>query len=365
MDQANGTYTVGWPDGPPPAGDGRRTGPFVLAAVMAVLVLVGGVATFALRAAAAGSGGAGSPTAAAETLVGALAAGDLDRAATVLVPAEARLLEVYGRRQLDMMASKGAPAGALKANGVRFRTVGPAGKAALVELADGTFTMPAGNGNGNGGGTGAGVQVPVSELNRRLEQQTDGKVGAVRLVAVSEGNRWRISLMASALRTGLAADGRSVPATDALVSGPTRRGASSAEEAVRELASAISSGDAAEVTSAFLPDEARLLGGARPTLANLAKDEEAKHGGSGGHGLWQWLAGVPGGPAVKLDIRGLKTAKIADGVVRVTVTEGTVTMNGRSEEAAGGEQADIVAVRQDGVWYPSVLFTMADRGQQP
>jgi hypothetical protein len=187
----------------------------------------------------------------------------------------------------------------------------------------------------------------------------------VRLVAVADGDRWRVSLMASALRTGLAADGRPVPATDALVSGPTSRGASSAEEAVRELASAISGGDVTEVTSAFLPDEARLLGGARPTLANLLEDEESKHGGSGGHGMWQWLAGVPGGPDVQLDIRGLKTQKIADGVVRVTVTEGTVTMNGRSEEAAKGDQADIVAVRQDGVWYPSVLFTMADRRQHP
>src|SRR3954452_12636822 len=169
---------TGWTVQAPPPPARRNAVPAILAGVLALLILVGAVTTFALRAVPGAGSGAGSPEAAAEGLLAAVADRDPGRIAELVVPAEARVAEVNGTRVLDLVTSALGQSGGgkLTADGVRFRTVGPTGDAALVELAEGRIGVPMGGGS---------LSLPVSEINKRLGEATGGKLDAVRLVAVA------------------------------------------------------------------------------------------------------------------------------------------------------------------------------------
>jgi hypothetical protein len=344
---------VGWAVQPPPPPARRNVVPAVLAAVIGLLILVGGITTVALRATAGAATGAGSPEAAAEGLVAAVAAQDTAKIAELVTPTEARLVQVHGTRALDLVKQElGQGGGQVTADGVRFRVIGPTGDAALVELAEGRFGVPAGGGQ---------LSLPASEVNKRLSDATEGKLSSVRLVAVADGNRWRIGPMASAAYTWLTAAGVDVDDVSTLVSGPAADGAATPEAAVEGVVAAVTDGDLDRAISLLAPDEARVLGGVRPHLAALA----AREPGMFADPHAKWLAGLPGGTAPDIEVSGLTlaTEPVADGVVRVRVTGGTVT--GPDGKASKVDPADdettVIAVEQDGLWYPSLLFSQIDK----
>ena len=107
----------GWTAEPPPAR--RRLGPGLLAGLLAVLLLFGGVGLFAARRVAGTAEGAASPEAAATGLADALGRGQqavLER----LSPAERRVLTAYAT---TLAGHGGAPApGAARVEGLQTRT---------------------------------------------------------------------------------------------------------------------------------------------------------------------------------------------------------------------------------------------------
>ena len=344
---------VGWAVQPPPPPARRNVVPAVLAAVIGLLILIGGITTVALRATAGAATGAGSPAAAAEGLIAAVAAQDTARIAELVTPTEARLVQVHGTRVLDLVKrDMGQGGGQLSADGVRFRAIGPSGDAALVELAEGRFGVPAGGGQ---------LSLPASEVNKRLSEATEGRLGAVRLVAVADGGQWRIGVMASAAYNWLTAAGVDVDDVSTLVSGPTTDGAATPEAAVEGVVGAVTGGDLDRAISLLAPDEARVLGGIRPHLAALA----AQKPGMFDDPHAKWLAGLPGGTAPSIAVSGLTlaTEPVADGVVRVRVTGGTVTgLDGKPEKFdPADDETSVIAVERDGLWYPSLLFSQIDK----
>ena len=92
MSDQHPTVPTWTPEPPPPPASRRRFGPGLVAALIAVVVLFGGVGLFAARQTAATAQGADSPEAAATGLLTALGSQDLDRAARFLDDEEALLL---------------------------------------------------------------------------------------------------------------------------------------------------------------------------------------------------------------------------------------------------------------------------------
>ncbi|HJW62986.1 MAG TPA: hypothetical protein VJ849_05760, partial [Actinomycetes bacterium] len=169
-----------WTPEPPPA-TRRRLGPGLLAALIAVLLLFGGVGLYAARQVAGTAQGASSPEAAAAGLLTALGSQDLDRAAGYLDAEEALLLDTYRERVTALLASRmtgptGQPLSGLQltARDIRFQRVAGLGGAdvAVVELAGGTV--------GGGAANGAKLELPAAELNRRLADQSKGAVKSLR-----------------------------------------------------------------------------------------------------------------------------------------------------------------------------------------
>src|SRR4029450_469642 len=94
------------PEPPPPPAGRRRFVPGLVAVLIAVVVLFGGVGLFAARQTAATAQGAASPEAAATGLLTALGSQDLDRAAGFLDDEEALLLRTYGDRATALLARR-------------------------------------------------------------------------------------------------------------------------------------------------------------------------------------------------------------------------------------------------------------------
>jgi hypothetical protein len=198
-----------WTPEPPPAR--RRVGPALLAGLIAVGLLFGGVGLFAARQVASTAQGASAPEAAAAGLLTALGGQDLDRAAGYLEAEEALLLDTYRDRVTALLAGRmtgpgGQPLSDLQltARDIRFQRVDGLGgdDVAVVELAGGTV---------GGAADGAKVVVPAAELNRRLAEQSKGAVRALRAVVVRADDRWRVSLLASAAEAGRLAAGAAEP----------------------------------------------------------------------------------------------------------------------------------------------------------
>ena len=336
-----------WTPEPPPARR-RRLGPGLVAGLIAVVLLFGGVGLYAARQTAASAEGASSPEAAAAGLLTALGNQDLDRAAGYLDGEGALLLDTYHDRVTGLLAGRltgpgGKPLSGLQlsARDISFRRVGGLGgdDVAVVELAGGMV--------GGRDAKGTKLELPVAELNRRLIDQSKGRISALRLVAVRSGDAWRISLLASVAEQARLAAAAGEPDWDRLAGGGQQAtpGAASPEAAVRDLVAAGSDREA--LLGRLSPAERRVLAAYRPLL---------DHKG-----------GMP--PAAgSFRVEGLqtRTEQVADGVARVRATAGRLTGPklghplALDQAAAGGQAPYVVAIRQDGTWYPSLVFTVAD-----
>jgi hypothetical protein len=341
--------TGAWKPGPPPPpSSARRRGPTVIALVLAVLVLVGAAAAWGLRASVGSGDGAGSPEAAAQQLVQALADQDLDRAVELVNGVESRALEVYGDQltglltdRLELGGQSGRPTD-LTATDVRFRQVAGSGDIAVVELSGGTFGAN-------------GLELNAGQVNQRVSEATDGRMDAVRLVALRDGGRWRVGVLASMANAILTSAGVGPADPAVLLSGPTADGAADPKAAVRAVLDRLADGDASGAVARLVPDEARVVGGARAAAAAAPPPP-------GAPANWpdEWLSGrLPGG-GLRIEGLGLREEQIADVVVRVTVT-GRVAPPGQQPEPLPAEGVAVVVLRDGDLWYPSLVFTAVDQ----
>ena len=345
-----------WTPEPPPA-TRRRLGPGIVAGVIAVVLLFGGVGLVAARQSASTADGASSPEAAAAGLLTALGQQDLDKAGRYLDDEERLLLATYGDRVTALLAGRmtgptGQPLSGLQltARDVRFQRVAGLGGAdvAVVELAGGTV--------GGRDARGAKLELPAAELNRRLADQSKGAVKALRVVTVRGDDRWRVSLLASAAEYGrLAAGaagaagtgGTAEPDWDQLAGAGQQAapGAASPEAAVRDLVDAAGRGPQAAL-ELLSPAERRVLAAYRPVL-----DRQGK---------------MPQAGTVRVEGLQTRTEEVADGVARVRATAGRVTRGSLNESlrledmVAGGQAPYVVTIQRDGTWYPSLVFTLTD-----
>jgi hypothetical protein len=338
-----------WTPQPPPA---RRPGlgPALVAGLIAVLLLFGGVGLFAARQTAATAQGASSPEAAAEGLLTALGGQNFGRAARYLDAEEAMLVATYRDRAAALLEGRltgptGQPLSGLQltARDVRFQRVTGLGGAevGVVELTGGTV--------GGRDARGAKLELPAAELNRRLSDQSKGAVKALRLVAVRGGGdeRWRVSLLASLAEQARLAAGAAEPDWGRLAGAgqPAAPGAASPEAAVRDLAAAAGRGQQAALEQ-LSPAEGRVVAAYRAVLASQGRPS------------------IGGG--VRVEGLQTRTEQVADGVARVHATAGRV-LAGRPGEShdlrrpAPGDQAPyVVTIQRDGTWYPSLVFTATD-----
>jgi hypothetical protein len=336
------------PEPPPPPARRRLLGPGLVAGLIAALVLFGGVGLFAARQAGSAAQGAGSPEAAAAGLLTALGSQDLDRAAGYLAAEEALLLDTYRDRLTALLAGgltgpTGQPLSGLQltARDIRFQRVEGLGgvDVGVVELTAGTV--------GGRDARGAKLELPAAELNRRLSDQSKGAIKALRAVAVRSDGRWRVSLLASAAEQGRLAAGAAEPDWDQLAGAaqPAAPGAASPEAAVDDLVAAATQGQEA-VLERLTPAERRVLAAYRTLLDHQ---------------------GVPpGAGTVRVEGLETRTEQVADGVARVHATAGRL-VGGKAtgtqtldEAVARGEAPYLVTIRQDGTWYPSLVFTVTD-----
>ena len=336
-----------WTPQPPPA---RRSGlgPGLVAGLIAVLLLFGGVGLFAARQMAGTAQGASSPEAAAAGLLTALGDQDFTGAARYVDAEEALLLDTYRDRATALLQGRltgpsGQPLSGLQltARDIRFQRVAGLGgpDVGVVELAGGTV--------GGRDARGAKVELPAAELNRRLADQSKGAVKALRLVAVRGDDRWRVSLLASLAEQGRLAAGAAEPDWDQLAAGglPATPGAASPEAAVRDLAAAAARGQQA-VLEQLSPAERRVVAAYQPLLAK-------EHATSTGR-------------SVRVEGLQTRTEQVADGVARVRATAGRLATGMPGEtvdlgKATAKDQApSVVTIQRDGTWYPSLVFTATD-----
>ena len=313
-----------------------------------MLLLFAGVGLVAARESASTAEGASSPEAAAAGLLTALGDQDLDKAGQYLDAEERLLLDTYRDRVTALLAGRmtgpsGQPLSGLQltARDIRFQRVAGLGGAdvAVVELAGGTV--------GGRDAKGAKLELPAAELNRRLADQSKGAITG------PAGRRCprRRPLAGLPARLGGRAGPPGRRGRRARL-GPARQhrpaggpGAASPEEAVRDLVDAAGRGQQAAL-ELLSPAERRILAAYRPLL-----DRQG---------------GMPRLGTVQVEGLQLRTEEVADGVARVRATAGRLaggtpreSLN-LEEATAKGQAPYVVAIRQDGTWYPSVVFTMTD-----
>jgi hypothetical protein len=312
------------------------------------VLLFGGVGLYASRQAVGTAQGASSAEAAAEGLLTALGSQDLDRAAGYLDTEEALLLDTYHARVTKLLDGRipgptGKPLSGLQltARDIRFRQVAGLGGAdvAVVELTGGTV--------GGRDANGTKLELPVAEVNRRLIDESKGRVSGLRMVVLRADDRWRVSLLASVAEHARLAAAAGEPDWDQLTPGgqPAASGADSPEAAVRDLVDAAGR-DRQAVLGQFSPAERGVLAAYQPLL---------DHKG-----------GMPAAGTVGVEGLQTRTEQVADGVARVRPTAGTLTGPGLggtldlADVAAKGEAPYVVTIRRDGTWYPSLVFTFTD-----
>jgi hypothetical protein len=336
-----------WTPQPPPA---RRSGlaPGLVAGLIAVLLLFGGVGLFAARQMAGTAQGASSPEAAAAGLLTALGDQDFTGAARYVDAEEALLLDTYRDRATALLQGRltgptGQPLSGLQltARDIRFQRVAGLGgpDVGVVELAGGTV--------GGRDARGAKLELPAAELNRRLADQSKGAVKALRLVAVRGDDRWRVSLLASLAEQGRLAAGAAEPDWDQLAAGgqPATPGAASPEAAVRDLAAAAVRGQQAALEQ-LSPAERRVVAAYQPLLAKEHATSTSR--------------------SVRVEGLQTRTEQVADGVARVQATAGRLATGMPGEtvdlgKATAKDQAPyVVTIQRDGTWYPSLVFTATD-----
>ncbi len=343
-----------WTPEPPPPPQGR-VGPGLIASLIALLLVFGMIGLVAARQHGVAGSGAGSPEAAASGLLAALDRDQLDaaaltRAARYLTGEERLLVTTYAERAAKLIA--GLPAGrdpmgivGASARDVRFRQVGGSDDVAVLEAVSGTVRL-----RSNGG---SGLELPLDEARRRVAEGTDNRVTSLRVVTVRAGGRWYVALLPTALEwSRLATTGDTVDYAR-LTAAPTP-GASSPEAAVSALL-ATAGRSVAEVAAQLAPDERNAVEAYRPALPPLPD-------GLGGDLLFGLLPSPRADPLSPLSPPGTQnrpgprshaaapavtgTERVADGVVRVNL--------------GADPSGSVIAVRRDGTWYPSMVFTLTE-----
>lgn len=349
----------GWAPAPPPP-PRRRVGPALLAAAMGVALLFGSVGLVAARAVGAHASGASTPEAAATGLLDASNHHDLTRAATYLRGEERQLLTTYHNRLNQLLTGQGAPSATslfgslhlhlptplasldLTTRDVRFQRVGGSRDVAVLEAVSGTVGI-----RDQGG---ALLEVPITELRDQLAEASGGRLASLRLVTVRAGGHWYVNLLASAAEFGRLADGGAQVNYATLTASDATGGASSADAAVRAAVGTLASGGPQELER-LAPDERAVLrtyAGALPQLRQ--------------------------GTAEPVTVEGLttRTERVSGEVTRVYLTGGRIrgpngeviflpSLSDQLSVTAGKEREPyVVAVEQNGSWYPSLLFTATD-----
>ncbi len=320
-----------WTPVPPPPRQ-RRVGPGLVAGLIALLLVFGAIGVVAARQTGVAGSGAGSPEAAASGLLGALDRDTIDAralgaAARYLTGEERLLVTTYADRIARLATS---PSGrdvlgtvSFGARDVRFQRVGGTDEAAVLEAVSGTVRIRT-----PGGGN---LELSLDEARRRLAQQTGGRVTSLRVVTVRSGGRWYVALLPTALEW--ARLGSSAGSADyAKLTAAATPGASSPEAAVRDLLSALDRSPT-DIVARLAPSERNAFEAYLPAVPPAA----AADGLLGLRTFGRHMVGTTAG-----------TERIADGVVRVRLSGGL------------GPYANAIAVRRDGTWYTSMVFTLTD-----
>jgi hypothetical protein len=320
------------PEPPPP--QQRRAGPGLLAGLIALLLVFGMVGLVAARQAGGARTGAGSPEGAASGLLAALDrdtldAKALDRAGRYLTGEERLLVTTYGDRFAELAA---APPGGRNALGVigvgardlRFQRVAGGDGVAVLEAVSGTVRIRA-----SGGGR---LELSLDEARQRLAAQTGSTVTSLRVVTLRSAGRWYVALLPTVLEwSRLATAGGAADYASLTAAAPP--GASSPEAAVGPLL-AVLNRPFAEIAARLAPDERNAFDAYQPALRALLAGLSAHNG----FGLSR--SRRPAAPTIT------GTERVADGVVRVHLD--------------GEAPPYVVALRRNGTWYPSMVFTLID-----
>jgi hypothetical protein len=166
-------------------------------------------------------------------------------------------------------------------------------------------------------------------------------------VTVRSGDRWRVSLLASAAEYGRLAAGAAEPDWDRLAGTgqPAAAGAASPEAAVTALVEAAGQGQRA-VLERLSPAEQGVLAAYGPLL-----DQKGV---------------TPSTATVRVDGLETRTEPLGGDVARVEATAGRLVGPMLREPvplgqaAAKGQAPSVVTIRRDGTWYPSLVFTATD-----
>jgi hypothetical protein len=322
-----------WTPQPPPPPQ-RRVGPGLVAGLIALLLVFGMIATVAARQRGVAGSGSSSPEGAATGLLAALDRDKLDAralegAARYLTGEERLLVSTYAGRIAALataqLGREGSGTLGFGARDVRFQRVAGGEEATVLEAVSGTVRVRT-----PGGGN---LEMSLDEARRRLAEQTKGQLSSLRVVTVRAGGRWYVALLPTWLEWARQASAGG-SADYARLTATATPGAASPEAAVRNLLAAVQ----------------------RPLdqiLPLLAPDER--------NALEAYLPAAPAAAAADglLDLRVLGrrvagtttagTERIADGVARVRLA-GTL----------GPDAPAVVAIRRNGTWYPSMVFTFTD-----
>jgi hypothetical protein len=320
-----------WTPEPPPPPQ-PRVRPGLIAGLIALLLVFGMVGVVAARQSGGLGGGASSPEAAASGLLGALDrdtldAKVLDRAARYLTGEERLAVTTWAERIARLAArptTGGQPLwiGAFGAGDVRFQQVDGTDDVAVLEAVSGTVTVRA---------NGAHLELSLDEARRRLAEQTDSRVNSLRVVTVRAGGRWYVALLPTALEWARLAGGGGA-ADYARLTADAAPGAGSPQDAVRGLLDALGQSPSA-IAARLAPSERNAIDAYLPSVPSVA----AADGMLGLRRLDRAAVGGVGG-----------AERVTDGVARVHLNGGQV------------ESSDLIAVRRDGTWYPSMVFTLTD-----
>jgi hypothetical protein len=200
------------------------------------------------------------------------------------------------------------------------------------------------------GENGVRVEIPVAQADEQLAQASGGRLTALRLVTVRSGGHWYVSLLATAAEVGRLASGGAPVNYAALTAGDPVAGATTADGAVRAAIGALASGQS-QALQRLVPDELAVL---RTYATSLRQVRQATAG--------------------PVTVEGLttRTERVSGEVTKVYLTGGRIrgpngevttlpSLSSKLGATAGGErQPYVVAVEQNGSWYPSVLFTVTD-----
>ncbi len=283
------------PGYPPPQLPPRRRRGLVIALVIALVAVAGGIGTwFALSQ---NDSGAPTPTAAALRLADALSSGDVVGLLSTLAPAEADLLtgpaqqavtELKRLKVLDPGADPKAVSGLqIRTANLTFDEAGAErvnDHVTITKLTGGTLTVTGDPAKlpvakefldtvepGVTRGAGAGATRTI-DIGRQLRRS-----GPVRIATVQVGGSWYPSLLYTIADYALRDAGERWPSTSV-----PANGAASPSDAVRALLQAAFDSDARRMIELMPPDEMGALHDAGPAIvAALARDTGRNNGPSG------------------------------------------------------------------------------------